>query len=87
MLVVVVGEVAFALGLAHAGETVGGGELRHDEAAAGLLVGGLFGDVGGTGRCGELTGVFDEAAEDRVGDSQTMELPGQLRALSLRCLC
>jgi len=38
VLVVVVGEVALALGLAHAGEAVGGGELRHDEAAAGLLV-------------------------------------------------
>ena len=41
VLVVVVGEVALALGLAHAGEAVGGGELGHDEAAAGLLVGGL----------------------------------------------
>ena len=39
VLVVVVGEVALALGFAHAGEAVGGGELRHDEAAAGLLVG------------------------------------------------
>ena len=34
VFVVVVSEVALALGLAHAGETVGGGELRHDEAAA-----------------------------------------------------
>ena len=49
VLVVVVGEVALALGLAHAGEAVGGGELRHDEAAAGLLVGGFDFDVGGVG--------------------------------------
>ena len=39
VLVVVEGEVALALGFAHAGEAVGGGELGHDEAAAGLLVG------------------------------------------------
>ena len=38
MLVVVVREVALALGLAHAAEAVGGGELGHDEAAAGDLV-------------------------------------------------
>ena len=38
VFVVVVGEVALALGFAHAGEAVGGGELRHDEAATGLLV-------------------------------------------------
>ncbi len=48
VLVVVVGEVALALGLAHAGEAVGRGELGHDEAAAGLLVGGLVFD--GRGR-------------------------------------
>ena len=40
VLIVVVGEIALALGLAHAGEAVGRGELGHDEAAAGLLVGG-----------------------------------------------
>jgi hypothetical protein len=41
VLVVVEGEVALALGLAHAGEAVGGGELGHEQAAAGLLVGDL----------------------------------------------
>ena len=46
VLVVVVGEVALALDLAHTGKTVGGGELRHDEAAAGLLVGGCGVDAG-----------------------------------------
>ncbi len=70
MLVVVVGEVALALGLAHAGEAVGGGELRHDEAAAGLLVRGLLASTSVVlGRGSELAGVFDEAAEDRVGDA------------------
>ena len=39
MFVVVVGEIALSFGLAHAGEAVGGGELGHDEAAAGLLIG------------------------------------------------
>ncbi len=47
VLVVVVSEVALALGLAHAGEAVGGGELRHDETAAGLLVGLRSGYVDG----------------------------------------
>ena len=51
VLVVVVGEVALALDLAHARETVGGGELRHDEAAAGLLVGGFFGYVCACWQC------------------------------------
>lgn len=69
VLVVVVGEVALALGLAHAGETVGGGELRHDEAAAGLLIGLRGLDVGAGGFSCELAGVFDEAAEDGVGDA------------------
>jgi hypothetical protein len=41
VLVLVVGQVALALGLAHAREAVGGGELRHDEAAAGVAVAGL----------------------------------------------
>src|ERR1035441_3184527 len=52
VLVVVVGEVALALDLAHAGKAVGRGELGHDEAAAGLLVGG----------CG-----FNRSEERRVG--------------------
>ncbi len=69
VLVVVVGQVALALGLAHAGEAVGGGELGHDEAAAGLLVGGrLRRRPVGCFR-GELAGVFDEAAENGVGDA------------------
>src|ERR1035441_10247826 len=46
VLVVVVGEVALALDLAHAGKAVGRGELGHDEAAAGLLVGGCGVDAG-----------------------------------------
>ena len=45
VLVVVVGEVAFALGLAHAAEAVGRGELGHDEAAARDLVRRLDVDV------------------------------------------
>ena len=45
VLVVVVGEVALALGLAHAGEAVGRGELGHDEAAAGVLLGGGVGGL------------------------------------------
>ncbi len=47
VLVVVVGQVALELGLAHAGQTVGGGELRHDEAAAGVFVRGLGFNGGG----------------------------------------
>ena len=74
VLVVVVGEVALALGLAHAGEAVGGGELGHDEAAAGLLVGGFAVDVrvsrlSRSRRSVNMTGVLDEAAEDGVGDA------------------
>ena len=49
VLVVVVGEVALALGLAHAREAVGRGELGHDEAAAGLLVRRRLLDVGAAG--------------------------------------
>ena len=41
VFVVVEGEVALALRLAHASEAVGRGELGHDQAAAGLLVGDL----------------------------------------------
>ena len=52
VLVVVEGEVALALGFAHAGEAVGGSELGHDEAAAGLLVGYLIVDGGGVIRSG-----------------------------------
>ena len=69
MFVVVVGEVALALGFAHAGKAVGGGELGHDEAAAGLLVRGTGVDVGIGCAGGELAGVLDEAAEDGVGDA------------------
>ena len=80
VLVVVEGEVALALGFAYAGEAVGGGELGHDEAAAGLLVGGggfdvwnprLRSETWGTRFCGggEEAGVFDEAAEDGVCDA------------------
>ncbi len=73
VLVVVVGEVALAFGLAHTGEAVGGGELGHDEAAAGLGVGGFgfyvrFAVLNGGFR-GEFAGVFDEAAEDGVGNA------------------
>jgi DNA replication protein DnaC len=68
------------LDLAHAGEAVGGGELGHDEAAAGLLVGGgastseastpqVRFDSGCVRFGGELAGVLDEAAEDGVGDA------------------
>ena len=39
VLVVVEGEVAAALGFAHAGQAVGRGELGHQQAAAGLGVG------------------------------------------------
>ena len=69
VLVVVVGEVALALGLAHAGEAVGRGELRHDEATAGLLVGLRRLPRRCWRLCRELAGVLDEAAEDRVCDA------------------
>ena len=41
VLVVVERQVAAALGFAHAREAVGGGELGHQQPAAGLLVGDL----------------------------------------------
>ena len=73
VLVVVVGEVALALGLAHARKAVGRGELGHDEAAAGLLVRRRLFYIDAFAsrlrRLGELAGVLDEAAEDRVGHS------------------
>ncbi len=69
MLVVVVGEIALALRLAHTGKPVGRGELGHDEAAAGLLVGylGIHRGVGIGGRR-EEAGVANEAPEDRIRD-------------------
>ena len=81
VLVLVVGQVALALGFAHAGEAIGGGELRHDEAAAGDLVAAGFDiDLGSGGnprlrietwgtRIRVHAGVFDEAAEDGVSDA------------------
>ena len=73
VLVVVVGEVALALGLAHAGEAVGGGELGHDETAAGLGVRSFGVNVWFAAKTrgfrSELAGVLDEAAEDGVGDA------------------
>jgi len=70
MFVVVEGQIALALGFSHAGEAVGGGELGHQQAAAGLLVGHFRLDARvfrGVSR--EKAGVADEAAEDRVGDA------------------
>ena len=91
MLVVVVGEVALALDLAHAAQAVGGGELRHDEAAAGMLVGGLAGHVSGAGAIGvsEEGSILDEAAENRVShtghrskDSRGRDVHGPYAELS-----
>ena len=85
MLILVEGEVALSLGFAHAREAVGGGELGHQEAAAGLEVsdGGVdflsldfpgpqmrgTGGIPGMVGCGEEAGVADKAAEDGVGDA------------------
>src|SRR6185437_8919636 len=71
VLVVVVGEVALALGLAHAAQAVGGCELGHDETAAGDLVRSFDVDVAG-GNCRlsrrVYRSVLDEATEDGVSN-------------------
>ncbi len=71
VLVVVVGQVALALHLPHARQTIGGGELGHDEPATGLLIARGLLHVFGLRRSvrGELAGVLDEAAKDGVGNA------------------
>ena len=74
MLVFVVGQVPFALRFAHARQAVRGGELRHDQPAARLLIGhARFNPIGKIGRRAfrssalmEQTRIANESAKHRV---------------------